>query len=118
MRSIGSKVKDVTLMEYDQPHRLSVGNIDEGGLALPSDVRIGSVIWVRTPKCEANNIDLQVKIISEDKTSLIGEVFDESHYVKDNKLVYPGEYLEFEIEGVRLGDRIRMSRQNVRVLVG
>ena len=118
MRSNDNEVKDVTLMEYDQPYRLSVGDIGEGIPALPRDVHIGSVVWVRTPKCAKNNIDLQVKIVIEDEKGFIGEVFDESHYVKDNNLVYTGEYPEFEIEGIRLGDRIRLSRQNVRVLVG
>ncbi|MBW2596466.1 MAG: hypothetical protein JRC93_10940 [Deltaproteobacteria bacterium] len=116
MQSSDSGVKDITLMAYDQPLRISIGDPGKRINVQPRDVRIGSVVWIRTPKCEENDIDLQVKIVSEDGNSLVGEVFDESHYVKDNKLVYPGEYLEFEIEGVRLGDRIRMYRENVRVI--
>lgn len=116
MELADSGVKDIKLMTYDKPSRISVTDPDKRIKNQPRDVCIGSVVWVRTPKCEEHDIDLRVKIVSEDGNSLIGEVFDESHYVKDNNLVYPGEYLQFEIEGVKLGDKIRMSRENVRVI--
>ena len=116
MESTDSGVKDIKLITYDKPSMISMTDPDNRIKNQPSDVRVGSVVWVRTPKCEEYGIDLRVKIVSEAGNSLVGEVFDESHYVKDNNLVYPGEYAQFEIEGVKFGDKISMSRNNVRVI--
>ena len=116
MESTDSRVKDIELITYDKPSMISVADPDERIENQTRDVRAGSVVWVRTPKCEEHGIDLSVKIVCEAGNGLIGEVFDESHYVKDNNLVHPGEYVQFEIDGVKLGDRIRMSRENVRVI--
>lgn len=116
MESTDSRVKDIELITYDKPSMISVADPDERIENQTGDVRAGSVVWVRTPKCEEHGIDLSVKIVCEAGNGLIGEVFDKSHYVKDNNLVHPGEYVQFEIDGVKLGDRIRMSRENVRVI--
>jgi hypothetical protein len=109
--------KILTLVEYDYPLKTSIRNIGEPRRAAFEDVGIDSVVWVRTPQCEEHSIDLRIKI--EQKTAsdeFVGRVFDEEHYVKDNKLVYPGECYEFQIEGVKLGDTIRLSRKNARVI--
>lgn len=117
MKENNKSPKILTLVEYDHPLKTSIRNIGEPHRAAFEDVGIDSVVWVRTPQCEEHSIDLRIKIEQQTASEeFVGRVFDEEHYVKDNKLVYPGEYYEFQIEGVKLGDTIRLSRKNARVI--
>ena len=109
--------KTVTLVEYDQPLRIATSDLGEPNHAASEDIRIDSVAWVRTPQCEAQKIDLRVRIEQQTASdAFIGRIFDERHYVKNNKSVFPGEYMAFQIEGVKLGDTIRLLRNNIRVI--
>jgi hypothetical protein len=105
-------IKTVELIDFPDVPKVRVSNwrpsYNEGQM-----LQQGAKVLVQTPKSRDLHFYIVLEVSEQCREGFIGKVVGQEGYEGPLEVIYPGEYLKFEFDGLSDGDQIWFDEKNV-----
>ena len=105
-------IKTIDFLDLSAEPKIRIKSIPSSALDSPQ-LAPGQKVLVQTQRAKDLKFHILLEVTERRQAGFIGKVVGPERYEGPGEVIYPGEYLKFEFDGMSVGDEVWFEEKNV-----